>query len=211
VLEAKTMGFFDFLRRAEPIADRNAFMDFLDAQAAFLAQKGIFEYSRARAGPYGNILFSDKVFLEELEKSRWIAFPITLAMVSEAVEGVLRPAPRDDRDRDRVLRGVLAAALTVLDRYPVPAALSADVWAEARRQLEHDLFLVGMHGIKRVMDVPARYVDRYVAAMPIHEKLRAQDVPAIHNFLKANLCNIHDVFVRRANVPVLVEILTRPD
>jgi hypothetical protein len=203
------MGFFDFFRRTEPIADRDALMDFLDAQAAFLAQKGIFEYSRARAGPYGNILFSDKVFLEELEKSRWVAFPVTLAMVSEAVEGVLRPAAGDDRDR--VLRGVLAAALTVFDRYPAPAALTAYIWAEARRQLEHDLLLVGMHGIKRVMDVPARYVDRYVAAMPIHEKLRAQDMPTIHNYLKANLCNVHDVFVRRANVPALVEILTKPD
>jgi hypothetical protein len=42
------MGFFDLFRRAEPIADRKAFMDFLDTQAAFLAQKGMFEYSRAR-------------------------------------------------------------------------------------------------------------------------------------------------------------------
>ena len=66
------MGFFDLFRRAEPIAERGALMDFLDAQAAFLTQKGMFEYSRARAGPYGgNVLFSDKVFLAELEKSRW--------------------------------------------------------------------------------------------------------------------------------------------
>jgi hypothetical protein len=203
------MGFFDLFRRAEPIAERNALIDFLDAQAAFLTQKGMFEYSRARAGPYGNVLFSDEVFLAELEKSRWVAFPVSLAMVGEAVEGVLRPVAGDRRDR--LLHGMRAAALAIIDRYPVPAVLSVDVWAEARRQLEHDLTFVGLHGIKRVMDIPLRYVDRYVAAMPIHEKLRAKDAPTIHNYLKANLCNVHDVFVKRADIPALVEILTRPD
>ena len=29
------MGFFDLFRRAEPIADRKAFMDFLDTQLLF--------------------------------------------------------------------------------------------------------------------------------------------------------------------------------
>jgi hypothetical protein len=130
-------------------------------------------------------------------------------MVGEAVEGVLRPVAGDRRDR--LLHGMRAAALAIIDRYPVPAVLSVDVWAEARRQLEHDLTFVGLHGIKRVMDIPLRYVDRYVAAMPIHEKLRAKDAPTIHNYLKANLCNVHDVFVKRADIPALVEILTRPD
>jgi hypothetical protein len=203
------MGFLDLFRRAEPIAGRDAFMDFLDTQAAFLAQKGMFEYSRARAGPYGNVLFSDAVFLEELEKSRWVAFPIMLAMISEALEGVLRPAAGDRRDE--VLRGVGAVALAIFDRYPTPAALTADIWMEARRQLEHDLTLIGLHGVKRVMDIPIRYVDRYVGSMPIHEKLRAKDAPTIHNYLRTNLCNMHDVFVQRADVPALVEVLTKQD
>ena len=203
------MGFFFFFLRAEPIADRKAFMDFLDIQAAFLAQKGMFEYSRARAGPYGNVLFSDTVFLEELEKSRWVAFPVMLAMISEALEGALRPAAGDHRDE--VLRGASAAALAIFDRYPIPATLNAEVWGEARRQLEHDLTLIGLHGIKRVMDIPIRYVDRYVASMPIHEKLRAKDAPTIHNYLRTNLCNVHDLFVRRADVPALVKVLTNQD
>lgn len=200
------MGFFDMFRRGAPVAGRAALADFLDAQAAFLAQKGMFEYSRARAGPYGNVLFDDKGFLAELEKSRWLAFPVMLAMVAEAVEGVLRPAAGDRRDA--LLQGVTASALAVFDRYPRPVAVDAEVWSEKRRELEHDLTLIGLHGVKRVIDVPARFIDRYVAAMPIHEKLRAKDVPTIHNYLKTNLCNVHEVFVRRANVAALVEALT---
>ena len=61
------------------------------------------------------------------------------------------------------------------------------------------------------MDIPIRYVDRYVASMPIHEKLRAKDAPPIHNYLRTNLCNVHDLFVRRADVPALVKVLTNQD
>lgn len=198
------MGFFDiFFRREPPVANAAGLADFLDRQAAFLGQKGIFEYSRARAGPYGNVLFDDKGFLAEVEKARWLAFPVTLAMVAEAGEGVLRAAA--PARREAVLHGVTAAALAVFDRYPQPVSLDAEIWAEKRRELVHDLAAVGLHAVKRVTDVPARYVDRYVAAMPIHEKLRAKDVPTIHNYLKANLCNVHEAFMRRADVAALVE------
>lgn len=199
------MGFWDLFRRKPRVTGREALIDFLDKQAAFLAQKGLFEYSRARAGPYGNVLFSEQSFLAEIEKSRWIAYPATLAMVTEAVEGVLRPAVGEQRQP--LLEGMTAAALTAFDRYPVPTALDSGTWSGLRQTLGHDLALIGLHPVKRVMDVPARYLDRYVEAMPIHEKLKANDVPTIHNYLRTNLCNVHDVFVRRADVPALVAVL----
>lgn len=199
------MGFWDFFRREPPVAGREALIDFLDKQAAFLAQKGLYEYSRARAGPYGNLLFSEKGFLAEIEKSRWIAYPATLAMVTEAVEGALRPAAGERRQP--LLEGMTAAALTAFDRYPAPATLDSGVWTGLRQTLEHDLAVIGLHPVKRVMDVPGRYLDRYVEAMPIHEKLRAKDVPTIHNYLRTNLCNVHDLFVRRADAPALVAVL----
>lgn len=202
------MGFFDLFRRAAPIGTRDALMDFLDRQSAFLAQKGIFEYSRARAGPYGNILFDDKSFQAELEKARWLAFPAMLAMVGEAVEGVLRPGAGDRRPV--MLQNLTAAALASFDRYPVPPQLTAQAWAGLRTGIEQDFALLSFHPVKRAMDIPARFIDRYVAAMPIHEKLLAKDIPTIHNYLKSNLCNVHEVFVCRANVPALVEVLTNP-
>jgi len=199
------MGIFDMFRREPPVAGRAALADFIDAQSAFLAQKGMFEYSRARAGPYGNILFADQSFLAELERARWLAYPVTLAMVAEAVEGVLREAAGEQRD---TVRGsVIAATLDVFDRYPRPASFEPEAWAKLREELAHDLTLIGLHAVKRVMDVPARFVDRYVGAMPIHEKLRAKDVPTIHNYLRTNLCNAHEVFLRRADIGALVAAL----
>ena len=35
--------------------------------------------------------------------------------------------------------------------------------------------------------------------------------PTIYNDLKGNLCNLHDLFVNRTDMPALVGILTRPD
>jgi hypothetical protein len=126
-------------------------------------------------------------------------------MVAEAVEGVLRPATGEQRDT--VLKAVVAATLGIFDRYPQPALLEVEAWAKVRDELGHDLTFVGLHGVKRVMDVPARFVDRYVAAMPIHEKLMTKDGPTIHNYLKTNLCNAHAEFVRRADVDALVASL----
>lgn len=200
------MGFFDMFRRGEPIASRDELMDFLDRQAAFLTQKGIFEYSRARAGSFGNVLFDDKSFLVELEQSRWQAFPVMIAMVGEAVEGLLRPVAGEARSG--MLRALTDAALTTFDRYPLPQGISAQEWAGLRNQVEEDFKLLSFHPVKRAMDIPARFIERYVAAMPIHEKLLAKDIPTIHNYLKSNLCHVHEVFVKRADAAALIEALT---
>ncbi len=42
---------FGLFRRKPKIGSCDALADFIDAQAAFIVQKGIYEYSRARARP----------------------------------------------------------------------------------------------------------------------------------------------------------------
>ena len=84
------MGLLDFLRRKPPIRDAAAVGTFIDENAAFLVQKGIYEYSRARAGHYAKVLFKEPGFHAAVEVSRWTAYPLGLAMVAEMVEGVLR-------------------------------------------------------------------------------------------------------------------------
>ena len=81
--------FEKLFRPRPPIRDREALADFIDAQSAFIVQKGIYEYSRARAGHYAKVLFAEKGFAHSVELARWQAFPLGLAMVGEMVEGVL--------------------------------------------------------------------------------------------------------------------------
>ena len=128
------MGFFDIFRRAPAIRETRALADFIDRNAAFLIQKGMYEYSRARAGHYAKVLMREPEFLEAIEKARWQGFPLGLAMVGEMVEGVLRSAMGEERRAG--LDGLVALVLSVFDRYPVPPPLKSFAWEEARADLK---------------------------------------------------------------------------
>jgi hypothetical protein len=198
------LGFLDFFRGRPPIRDAQALADFIDEHAAFLVQKGMYEYSRARAGHYAKVLFREPEFLQAVEEARWRAYPLGLAMVTELVEGILRP---HGADRLGQLAALHTVVLGVFDRYPVPAELGAQAWSDARAELLRRLQLIGLHPPKFAKDVPANFINDYFSLLPIHESVRASEFPTIHNYLKITSCNIHDEFSRRAHVLVVVDAL----
>jgi hypothetical protein len=202
------LGFFDFFRGRPPIRDADALADFIDRQSAFLMQKGIYEYSRARAGHYSKVLFSERGFLDAVEQSRWRAYPLGLAMVGELVEGVLRPY---GADRLEQLDALNTLVLSVFDRYPVPAALGAQAWRDARTELVRRLQLIGLHAPKRAFDICDPWAETYFDLLPIHEKLRTSEFPTIRNYLRVTLCNIHDELTKRMDAPALAAMLGRQD
>lgn len=197
--------FEKLFRPRPPIRDREALADFIDAQSAFIVQKGIFEYSRARAGHYAKVLFAEEGFAQSVENARWKAFPLGLSMVGEMVEGVLRP--HAGADRRAVLDQTISVVLSVFDRYPVPPSIGEGGWQGARRELEHRLDLVGGHAPKRVMDIPNSLAESYFAMMPIHEKLRGRDFDTTRNYLRVSLCNIHDELIDRIDAPAVTKAL----
>jgi len=202
------MGLLDWFRKRPPIRDAAAVSEFIDRNAAFLMQKGLYEYSRARAGHYGKVLFREPEFQAAVEVSRWRAYPLGLAMVAEMVEGVLR---EHIGDRRAGLEAVREIVLDIFDGYPVPAALGDEAWRELRAELAHRLQLIGLHPPKRVIDVPEQWAQTYFDLMPIHEKLRARDFPTTRNYLRVGLCNIHDEFVARLDIPAVAESLRRAE
>lgn len=199
------MRLWELFRRRPPIRAPGDLANFVDAQAAFLVQKGIYEYSRARAGHYSKVLFAEPGFQHAVEQARWRAYPLGLAMVAEIVEGIMRPHANDNRRA--MLDGLIALVLSVFDRYPFPAQLGKAEWLEARRELAHRLDLIGIHAVKFAKDVPEPFMEGYFAVMPIHEKLRAHDYPTIGNYLRVTLCNIHEEFTKRADAVALLEAL----
>ncbi len=200
------MGWLDFLRRRPPRIDDGAGLSvFIDARAAFLVQKGIYEYARARAGHYAKVLFREREFLDAVELARWQAYPLGLAMVGELVEGMLREAA--DEDRQAVLEGLIAIVLRVFDRYSLPAPISAADWQGLRDELARRLAAVSLHPPKPAKDIPEPFIQRYFDLMPIHAKLRASEFPTIGNYLKVTLCNIHDQLEPRLDVPGVVAAL----
>jgi hypothetical protein len=192
------MGLFDFFKRRSPIRDAAALGDFIDRNAAFVVQKGLYEYSRARAGHYAKVLFADTGFHAAIENSRWRAYPLGLAMVAEVADNVLHSDARDDRAEG--LERLSALVLSVFDRYPMPAALDPPTWSALRAELERRLKLIGLHPPKRAMDIPATYIHPYFDLMPIHEKLRGRDFPTTHNYLQVVLCNVHEELSERIDL-----------
>ena len=188
--------FESFFRRRPQISDQEALAEFIDAQSAFIVQKGIYEYSRARAGHYAKVLFAEEGFASSVEHARWQAYPLGLAMVGEMVEGVLASACRRC-SAGEILDQLIAVVLSVFDRYPVPPSIGEEAWLAARRELAQRLELVGGHAPKRVMDIPEPLAETYFAMMPIHEKLRGRDFATTRNYLRVSLCNIHDELIER--------------
>jgi hypothetical protein len=179
--------------------------DFIDAQSAFLVQKGIYEYSRARAGHYSKVLFQEQPFVDALERARWSAYPLGLAMVGEVVEGVLRPLADAEANRQR---GALHdLTLSVFDRYAVPTALDAHAWRKARDELSQRLQGVGLHPPKRAFEIADPFVRAYFDLLPINPALRKSELPTIGGYLRVTLCNVHTELTTRMDGPALVASL----
>ena len=198
--------FEKLFRPRPPIRDLEALADFIDAQSAFIVQKGIYEYSRARAGHYAKVLFAEKGFAQSVEHARWQAYPLGLAMVGEMIEGVLA-SQLTGMSRRQMLDRLIPVVLSVFDRYPIPPSIGEEAWLEARRELAHRLDLAGGHARKRVMDIPEPLAETYFAMMPIHEKLRGRDLQTTRNYLRVSLCNIHDELVERMDRAALQRAL----
>ena len=60
------MGLFEYFFCAanRRFATPQALADFIDEQAAFLVQKGIYDYSRARSGHFSKVMLADQGFSE---------------------------------------------------------------------------------------------------------------------------------------------------
>jgi hypothetical protein len=151
-------------------------------------QKGIYEYARARAAHYSKVLFKEDSFQNAVENSRWRAFPLGLAMVAEAAEGLLRPAAGGNRQAQ--VEALSTLVLSIFDRYPVPSERDAAIRDELRAELARRLQLIGRmrQNVRWIFRAAAQ---SYFELMPIHENLRRAEFQR-RNYMRVTMCNIHD-------------------
>ncbi|TCT09342.1 hypothetical protein EDC22_107190 [Tepidamorphus gemmatus] len=202
------MGILNLFRRPPPITDVGGLEDYLDANAAFLVQKCVFEYSRARAGVFWEKLFKEKSFRDAVDIARWNGYPIALANVVEMVEGVLRPlaAGREAQLLDRMIE----IGINVIHRYPVPPDEPSTFWVEHEEVFRRRLAEIQLAPPKKVKDIPLTTARAMFDLMPIHHTLRGEDFVVVRNHLRANLCRMYEEFVARARLDPLVEDVLAP-
>jgi hypothetical protein len=200
-----SMNLFGFFRRMPPIGDTRALADFIDEHSAFIVQKGIYDYTQARAGHYTKVLLKEQEFIETFERARWQAYPLGLAMIGELVAGVLHPHAVDDRRA--LIEALLVLVLSVFDRYPVPPLLGSERWQKSRAELASKLAQIGTHPPKRTIDIPVPYAQRYFDLMPFHKDLLTRDMPTARSYLQINLTNIRDELIKRMDAPAMARSL----
>ena len=106
-----------------------------------------------------------------------------------------------------MLSGLIAMILEHFDRRPVPRAIGDVEWRTARADLERSLSDLARAQPKTVEVVVRDHSSFYLAIMPLHPKLGADNFAALTNQLKLALLQIQEAFAQRANLPALVDEL----
>lgn len=202
------MGLLDMFRRPEPIADVGTLEDFIDSHSAFLVQKSVFEYSRARAGVFWEKLFKEPDFKAAVDYARWHGYPIALGNLTEMVEGALRRAAAG-REAE-LLDRLIAIALAIVHRYPVPDGEPSDFWVIQSDWLRGRLADLQLAPPKPVKDIPIGTARQMFELMPIHKTLRGEDFVVVRNHLRANLCRMYEDFDSRLQVGPLLDDVFAP-
>jgi hypothetical protein len=195
-----------FVRRNRPsVMTLDELGHFLGAQTAYVAQRTVLEYCRARAGVNWDKLFGEQAFLEALEVCRWDAYAQVLAEIAELALILLRR--QDHADLRACLQGVDAAADAALRRHPVPAHRESwdFVAAMVARQLSQSL-LAAPRAV-HLMGFGA--ADAIFAQLPIHPHLRREDQEMFRNSVRFALCGVFDQMTRRLDAPALVQAAER--
>ena len=198
------MALLDHFRR-RAIRDHATAGAFIDEQSFHLAENCVRDYSRLRAGDGADALLAEPRFAAALDKACWEAYPRALAMVGTVAEAALRPYAGDNAHA--MLFGLIAMILDHFDQRPVPRAIGDVEWRAARSDLERSLNDLVRAQPKSAEAVARDHSSFYLAIMPLHPKLGADNFAALSSQLKLALLQVQEAFAQRANLPALANEL----
>lgn len=199
------MSLMNVFRRPVPIATLAELEDFLDSRAAFLVQKCIYEYARARCGLHWQKLFKEEAFIQALETSRWSNYPLALGSVAEMVFGSLHA--RATGGQSVPAQSIAAAVRAVTRRYPPRGVFGEAFWADAAKAIELRLDHAALAAPKPVKDIPLPYQKLFFDQLPLHDSLRGHDFVLVGNNVRMNLCRMYEEFESRMRPEPLIAAL----
>jgi len=183
------MGLLDaILGRKKKITSWPGLEDFIDARAAFLVNRSMYEYSRARAGILAEKLFREQSFKDAIEEGRWRAFPLSLSNVLELVDGHLR-ASATGRE-GALLEALVTAGRNVLGRYPCPSGVDPAWWDERGHAVETSLRRAALAEPKVPQEICKATFDDMFVLVPIHPDLMKLDREVVLNHMRGMMVNM---------------------
>ncbi len=162
--------------RRPAIVTADALGTFLDQNASLIAQKTIIGYCTVKTMLPLAELMKEQRFADAMELSRWEAYAAALSDMFVVAEGRLREAAAG-RPYDLVER--LAALFeTILNRHPAPAHKTGG-WAADAAAMRQRLTTAQLAPPMAMADIVLTCAEKIYVTLPIHERLREPDKPAI--------------------------------
>jgi hypothetical protein len=191
------------------LRDHATIGSFIDDRSFELAASCVRDYARLRAGAGdADAVLAEAPLAAAIDKASWEGYPRALTMVGTIVEGVLRPYAGDNAHAMQF--GLVAMVLENFDRRSVPQAIGGDNWQAARADTERSLNDCARIEPRSVDTIVKDQSSFFLAIMPLHPKLGADDFTALRGRLKLALMQFREAFVQRADLPALTaELVAR--
>ncbi|MGQ9368407.1 hypothetical protein [Azospirillum sp. ST 5-10] len=187
-----------------PVASAPAFRAFLDAQAAFAAQKSVLPYCEVKAGLNRERLFAEADFKRALDRCRWESFAAVLADLL-----VLAHARLAEHGGGGDLADALAALYAaILEAHPRPDHRPAG-WDDLTAAFPARLAAVRLEGAADPGEVARTAAARVLDTLPIHPAHRRHDREAIVGGVRFQIVAAWEAMERRVDAAAVAADLLR--
>jgi hypothetical protein len=188
--------------RPPPVRTRAELTEFLDRHASMITNRSVIGYCQVKTRLPLHELTCEAPFAAAFARSRSESYAAVLADLLGVAAGLLRDEERDGR----VMIGLAAVYRDLLAHHGVPAH-RPEGWGEVVAELEARLALLPEPVPGRVAEVAKRSARRLYDTLPIHERLRAPDQPAIMANVQFLIVGLYREFERRLDRPALAQSL----
>jgi hypothetical protein len=191
--------------RPAPIATAEALQTFLAERAALIAQKCAIDYCRGKTGLASYALFTEKPFLDALDRCRWDTFATVLGDLVIVAEGKLRShvAPGQHARLCEALAGLYPATLATVP----PPAHRAEGWAEAHASFSLRFREVSQGIPRQALDVADHSARCLFDSLPIHTRYRELDEEVVYGAVRFRMIAVSQELQGRLRAAELVETL----
>lgn len=160
--------------RAPRISSSADFIAFLERSAWLVTQKTVIGYCTVKTNLPVHELAKDKPFADAYDISIRHAYAATLADIMEIALGYLMPYVRGCEAELAARLAQVHESLLSGHEAPTAGGWGEEIAAERRR-----LKLAAASAPRPIRELTATSAERIVATLPIHERLRSPDTPAI--------------------------------
>jgi hypothetical protein len=191
--------------RPAPIATAEALRVYLAERAALIAQKCAIDYCRGKTGLASYALFTEKPFLDALDRCRWDSFAAVLGDLIIVAEGKLRPCVAAG-ERSRLCAALAGLYPVILATVPPPAH-RVDGWAEAIASFALRFAEASKGQPRQALDVADHSARCLFESLPIHTSYRELDEEVVYGAVRFRMIAVSQELSGRLRAPVLVEEL----